>query len=312
MRIVDLFAGTGAFSFVFEKNKCETVFANDILESSEKIYNLNNKCKLTKKDIKEIKEDDIPEFDILTSGFPCQPFSIAGMQKGFEDERSNVFWKIISIIKRYNPKIIILENVKNLKTHDNGKTFEIIIKNVEEQGYNIKYGILNTCKITNIPQNRERIYIICFKNKEMYERFDLNFKESESNLLVSDVLEKEMVDDKYYYKEGISKIYKELEEKVVKKDTVYQYRRKYVRENKSKLCPTLTANMGTGGNNVPIIRDNKGIRKLTPRECFNLQGFPKEYQFPKDLSDSKLYSLAGNTVSLPLIELIVKKLIELF
>ena len=127
LTLVDLFSGTGAFSYAFHlTNKVKTIFANDMLDSSEEIFNLNNDLKLTKLNLNEIKDCNIPKSNILTGGFPCQPFSIAGMQKGFEDERSNVFWKILSIIKTNSPEIVILENVKNLQSHDNGNTFKTV------------------------------------------------------------------------------------------------------------------------------------------------------------------------------------------
>lgn len=311
MKMIDLFAGTGAFSYAFHQtNKVDTVFANDLLESSETIFNLNNHIKLTRKDLNSITDDEIPEFDILTGGFPCQPFSIAGMKKGFQDERSNVFWKILSILKTHSPKIVVLENVKNLQSHDNGNTYKVIVENLTNLGYHVKTKILNTCKITNVPQNRERIYIVCFKEKALYDKFDFDFKEGVNEPLVN-FLEPN-VPDKYYYNDK-TVIYKELIENVIKPietNTVYQYRRYYVRENKTSVCPTLTANMGSGGHNVPIILDKKGIRKLTPRECFSLQGFPKDYKLP-NLSDSKLYSLAGNAVSVPVVSLISNKIAEL-
>lgn len=310
-KMIDLFAGTGAFSYAFHStNKVETVFANDLLESSESIFNLNNNVKLTKQDLITIKEDEIPSFNILTGGFPCQPFSIAGSQKGFDDERSNVFWKILSIIKTHSPGIVILENVKNLQSHDNGLTFKIIIENLTNCGYYVKHNIINTCKVTHIPQNRERIYIVCFKDKTLFDKFNMDFDKTE-NINIMDLLDQD-VPDKYYYTDK-SAIYDELKQNVVshiQNNTIYQYRRYYVRENKNSVCPTLTANMGTGGHNVPIILENKGIRKLTPRECFNLQGFPKDYKLPV-LSDSKLYSLAGNAVSIPVVTLIANRIAEL-
>jgi DNA (cytosine-5)-methyltransferase 1 len=311
LTLVDLFAGTGAFSYSFHlTNKCKTIFANDMLGSSEEIFNLNNSLKLTNKNLNEINNCDIPKSYILTAGFPCQPFSIAGMQKGFEDERSNVFWKILLIIKTNSPQIVILENVKNLQSHDNGNTFKIIIDNLKKLNYYIKFSILNTCKITNVPQNRERIYIICFKDINLYNKFDFNFPEIENKPII-EYLDKD-INDKYYYNNS-TVIYNELKNNINKHiftNTIYQYRRYYVRENKNNVCPTLTANMGSGGHNVPLILDDKGIRKLTPRECFNLQGFPNEYKLPK-LSDSKLYSLAGNAVSVPVVSLIANKLIQL-
>ena len=309
--LVDLFCGTGAFSYAFHKtNKVTTVFANDMLDSSEEIFNLNNTIRLTKQNLIDIKDENIPKSHILTAGFPCQPFSIAGNQKGFDDERSNVFWKILSIIKHNNPEIVILENVKNLQSHDNGETFKIIIENLKKLDYHIKFSILNTSKITGIPQNRERIYIVCFKNKTLYDQFDFYFPEAELKP-VTNFLEKD-IPEKYYYNNSTI-IYDELKKNVVKhisSNTIYQYRRFYVRENKNNVCPTLTANMGSGGHNVPIILDDKGIRKLTPRECFNLQGFPIDYKLPV-MSTSKLYSLAGNAVSVPVVAVIANQLMNL-
>jgi len=309
--LVDLFCGTGAFSYAFHQtNKVNTIFANDMLDSSEEIFNLNNDIKLTKKNLIDIKDTDIPKSDIITAGFPCQPFSIAGMQKGFDDERSNVFWKILSIIKHNSPKIVILENVKNLQSHDDGKTFKIIIENLQKLNYHIKYSILNTSKITGIPQNRERIYIVCFKDKNLCDKFAFDFPEVPLKP-VSEFLEKD-IPEKYYYNDSTI-IFDELKNSITKHistNTIYQYRRYYVRENKNNVCPTLTANMGGGGHNVPIILDDKGIRKITPRECFNLQGFPSDYKLPS-MSMSKLYSLAGNAVSVPVVKLIANKIVEL-
>jgi DNA (cytosine-5)-methyltransferase 1 len=315
LKLVDLFSGTGAFTYVFDNtNKFETVFANDMLDSSEKIFNLNNihNVQLTKKNLIDINDIDIPKHNILTGGFPCQPFSIAGQQKGFEDERSNVFWKILSILKTHNPEIVILENVKNLQSHDNGNTFKIIKENLEKLGYHVKYQILNTCKITNVPQNRERIYIVCFKDINIFNKFEFNFPQIENKPITQFLEDNSSISDKYYYTNK-SSIYDELNKTITKNvntNTIYQYRRYYVRENKNSVCPTLTANMGTGGHNVPLILDDKGIRKLTPRECFNLQGFPLDYKLPF-MSDAKLYSLAGNAVSVPVIKLIAEKIVSI-
>lgn len=237
----------------------------------------------------------------------CQPFSIAGLQEGFNDERSNVFWKILSIIDHHQPKCVILENVKNLVSHDSKKTFETIKSNLEKRGYHICHKVLNTAEITGIPQHRERIYIVCIKSKKVFDRFSLDFPRIEKKK-ISEFLETD-VPSKYYYTDK-SSTWDLVSSEVVKKDTIYQYRRVYVRENKSSECPTLTANMGGGGHNVPLILDNKGIRKLTPRECFNLQGFPSSYKLPV-LSDSNLYKLAGNAVSVPVVKLIANRIIPL-
>lgn len=308
-KMIDLCAGTGAFSYAFETtNKVDIVFANDIEQSSKLIYDANFNHKLTIKNICDIDVKDIPQHDILTAGFPCQPFSIAGKQKGFDDPRSNVFWKILEIVKFHNPKCIILENVKNLVSHDNGDTLKTIITSLEKEKYHILYKVLNTSDITVIPQHRERIYIICVKDKNIFNNFNLDFpnliKQKISNMLI-----KEKMDNKYYYNKVENKIHKMVIDAVTKRETVYQFRRIYVRENKNNECPTLTSNMGSGGNNCPIILDDYGARKLLPRECFNFQGFPQTYILP-NLCDGKLYKLVGNAVSVPVIKLIADRLIN--
>jgi DNA (cytosine-5)-methyltransferase 1 len=306
LNMIDLFAGTGAFTLAFQSN-VNVVFGNDMVEHSKIIYDKNFHHNLTLNNLNEIKNKDIPSHDILTGGFPCQPFSIAGHQEGFKDERSNVFWKILSIIDYHHPKCVILENVKNLLSHDEGKTFTIIKSNIEERGYHICYKVLNTAEITGIPHHRERIYIVCIKSKKIADTFNLNFPKIEKKN-INEFLET-TVPSKYYYTDK-SSTWNLLSTNVTKKNTIYQYRRVYVRENKSSECPTLTANMGSGGHNVPIILDDNGIRKLTPRECFNLQGFPLSYTLP-NISDSNLYKLAGNAVSVPVVKLIADRIIPL-
>jgi DNA (cytosine-5)-methyltransferase 1 len=310
MRVVDLFAGTGAFSYVFKSLGHEVVFANDIEPASEEIYKLNfPEHNFVLGDLNNIPTKDIPEHDILCGGFPCQPFSIAGKQEGFEDKRSNVIWKMFKIIKRHKPKILLLENVKNLLTHDNEKTFKTILKCLEKLSYNVKYKLMDTCKYTEVPQHRERVYIIGIRDSVNKMNLDLNFPDIK-NKKIKEFLERN-IDKKYYYTKKL-KAYDKISDGVKKSidnNVLYQYRRYYVRENKNGVCPTLTANMGSGGHNVPLLLDAKGIRKLTPRECFNLQGFPTIYKLPM-LSDSRLYKLAGNAVSVPIILLLVKQLIK--
>ena len=300
-KMIDLCAGTGAFSYAFEKtNKVEIIFANDIEPSAKKIYDINFSHKLVLGDLHDIDNIDIPSHNILTCGFSCQPFSIAGKQLGFNDERSD-------ILDYHEPEIIVLENVKNILNHNDGITFNEIIKNLTDRNYNVQWSLLNTSDITKIPQHRERVYIIGFKNYDIYNNFDFNFQLQQKNSIQS-MLETN-INNKYYYTPK-SKIYDMLRQNIIKQNTIYQYRRVYVRENKNNECPTLTANMGEGGHNVPIILDNVGIRKLTPRECFNFQGFPLSYKLP-DISDSKLYKLSGNAVTVSVVELIANKIISL-
>jgi len=332
--MIDLFAGTGAFTLAFEgTGQVECVFANDMSVDSKHIYDKNFHHTLTLKDLNTIPVEEIPSHDILTGGFPCQPFSIAGYREGFRDERSNVFWKILEILKHHLPKVVILENVKNLRSHDDGKTFRIIREQLEGIGYHIKDKVLNTKDITSVPQNRERIYIVGFLEKKYADVFNLEFTPQKTKS-IKELLSSTTIPSKYYYNlpkaltrkdsetddeftrrntrwESSMNISKMILDGVIEENKVYQFRRVYVRENRSGVCPTLTANMGGGGHNVPLIRDEKGVRKLTPRECFSFQGFPETYRVDDvGLSDSHLYKLAGNAVSVPVVQLIAERVIK--
>ena len=312
IKFVDLFAGIGGVKMGFENSGFEAVFSNDFDSyckttfdfNFSKLYNLESELYLG--DIAKVPSNILPNFDVLTGGFPCQPFSIAGYRKGFTDEgRGDLFFEIIRILKDKKPKAFLLENVKNLKTHEDGATLKIIYDALKAIGYHVADTVLNTMDYGNLPQNRERIYIVGFLNKEDLEKFSFP-KKIKRTKKISDCLENSSIIDEKYYYEG-KPLYEKLAPFVKDKNIVYQWRRKYVRENKSSVCPTLTANMGTGGHNVPIILDDRGIRKLTPRECANFQGFPKNFIFPK-IADSQLYKQIGNSVSIPVIARIAKKM----
>jgi len=306
-RICDLFAGVGGIRLVFERAGFRTVFANDIDAKAKITYDLNfDNPKMTLGDIWKIKIEDIPNFDVLSAGFPCQPFSVAGYRKGFNDEKNgNLFFRIIEIIDAKKPSIVFLENVKNLQTHDHGRTFKIIKELLEKRSYKLKYKVLNALDY-GLPQNRERIYIVGFKDEKMYEAF--NFPEHIKNRPSFRYFLDKNVDEKYYYTD--KPLYKYLKKYNLSFDTVYQWRRTYLRENKKGVVPTLTANMGSGGHNVPIIRDKKGIRKLSPRECFRLQGFPDSFKLPK-IADSYLYHQVGNSVPVTVVELIARNIVKI-
>jgi len=304
---LDLFAGVGGIRLGFEKAGFKTVFANDFDKHCKNTYDLNFKTsKLIVEDINKIGIGDLPEFDFLLAGFPCQPFSVAGYRQGFRDNRGrgNLFFRIADIIEERKPAGFLLENVKNLKGHDSGKTFKIIMETLENLGYYVQSKVMNSMEYGNIPQNRERLYIVGFKNKDYADKFEFP-SQQELKIKVSDLLEKN-VPEKYYY--NGKPLYAKLKNFIKGEDKVYQWRRQYVRENKKGVCPTLTANMGMGGHNVPIIKDRNGIRKLTPLECFRLQGFPKDFVLPKNLADSALYKQAGNSVSVPVIETMARQL----
>lgn len=307
-KTIDLFAGVGGIRIGFENAGFKTVFANDFEAQCRDTYDLNFKdSKLVVEDIRKIEIDDLPKFDFLLGGFPCQAFSIAGYRQGFNDEkgRGNLFFDIARILEARKPEGFLLENVKNLKSHDGGKTFKIIEEALKDLGYHVKIKVLNTMEYGNIPQNRERIYIVGFRNKLYSDRFEFP-SPIKLTTKIADLLENN-VPEKYYY--NGKPLFEKLKNAVREEGKVYQWRRQYVRENKSGVCPTLTANMGMGGHNVPIIKDKKGIRKLTPLECFRIQGFPKDYILPK-ISDSSLYKQAGNSVSVPVVEAVAKQMMK--
>lgn len=305
-RTVDLFAGVGGIRLGFEGAGFSTVFANDFEVKCADTYNQNfDTTKLVVEDITKISTEDIPECDFVLGGFPCQAFSIAGYRKGFEDEkgRGNLFFDIARIIEDKQPTGFLLENVKNLKTHDGGNTYKVIEKTLIDLGYHIKSKVLNSMEYGNVPQNRERIYIVGFKDPAKAEAFEFP-KPIPLTKNIKDILEKN-VDEKYYY--NGKPLYDKLKDEVNTEGQVYQWRRKYVRQNKKGVSPTLTANMGMGGHNVPIIYDGKGIRKFTPRECFRIQGFPDDYILPS-ISDSALYKQAGNSVTVPVVQRIANEM----
>jgi len=317
-----LFAGVGGIELGFKQAKFQTLWANEVDKHAAKTYRLNFSNHFIEKDIYDLNGKDLEPVDILAGGFPCQPFSVAGYRKGFDDDRGNLFYEIIRIVNelKEKPKVLFLENVKNLYTHDKGNTYSTIEKEIKKLGYSVFTRILNTSQYTHIPQNRERTFIICFKDEVDWEKdnaittsrkFSERFPPEKYNDTehISFFYEKGKIDNKYYYGEE-KYMFNELSESIKSKDTIYQWRRIYVRENQNDQCPTLTANMGTGGHNVPLILVDDGIRKLTPRECFNFQGYPKTYKLPEDVPNSQLYKQAGNSVTVPLIRRLAETIKE--
>lgn len=309
---IDLFAGIGGFRIALQSLGGKCVFSSEWDANAQKTY-FYNFGEIPYGDItKESIKNCIPDgFDVLCAGFPCQAFSIAGYRKGFEDTRGTLFFDVAEIIKRKRPKAVFLENVKNLYTHDNGKTFAVIKATLEELGYVVYHKVMNSMEYANVPQNRERIFIVCFDPKQVKNHHQFSFPErTELTNTIHDCIDPEINDKALFY--GAKFIhYEELKRDMVSMDTIYQWRRQYVRENKSNVCPTLTANMGTGGHNVPLILTKYGIRKLSPKECINFQGYPKEYQFPTSIANSAKYKQAGNSVVVPLITKVCQNIISI-
>ena len=317
--IASFFAGVGGIDLGFEQTKhFKTIFANEFDPYPSDTFALNfPHTNLVVEDIHNVKVEDIPDVDVVVGGFPCQAFSIAGYRQGFDDEkgRGELFFELVRVLENKRPRVALFENVKNLVGHDNGNTFRVICEQLDLLGYHYTYQVLNAMNFGNVPQNRERIYIVAFRDVEDYNRFSWPLPIPLTHS-VKDVIDFEnKVDEKYYYTKGKYKgdIVEQLE-LAMKNDeekypAIYQWRRKYVRQNKSGVVPTLTANQGEGGHNVCLIKTKFGIRKMTPRECFNTQGFPKNFKLPHQ-SDARLYKQAGDSVVVPVINRIAEQIYE--
>lgn len=313
LRCASFFAGVGGIDFGFEQTGYfEVVYANEVDPYPTKTYEKNFNLKVDCRDIRDVKATEIPDFDVMLAGFPCQAFSIAGHRQGFDDEkgRGTLFFELVRIIKKKKPQIVFLENVKNLVAHDNGNTFMVILNELKEEGYHVKYAVLNAMEYGNVPQNRERIYIVAFKDVRHFKEFEFPLPIKLTSKLTDIIDFNSKLDEKYYYRQGKYKgdLYEKLVEAMDDDYAMYQWRRKYVRKNKSGVVPTLTANQGEGGHNVCIIKTKHGIRKMTPHECFNTQGFGKNFILPNDMSDAKLYKQAGNSVCVSVINRIATEI----
>ncbi len=310
---IDLFAGIGGFRIAMQENGGKCVFSSEWNVAAQQTYAYNF-GEIPFGDITlDSTKNMIPKnFDVLCAGFPCQAFSIAGQQKGFEDIRGTLFFDVAKILDKYRPRAFYLENVKNLKSHDKGRTFKKICDVLEgELGYKIFFKVMSPDEYANIPQHRERIFIVGFNPLKVSKKAIDTFRFPCATPLVrkiEDCIDETVADKTFFYTTKFG-CYAKIEEAVREKGVIYQWRRQYVRENKSKLCPTLTANMGTGGHNVPLIRVSSGVRKLTPRECLNFQGFPASYKFPP-IAQSQCYMQAGNSVVVPLISRVTKEIVK--
>ena len=287
-----MFAGCGGFRLGMESAGFSTVFANDIDPRSQRTYEVNTpNIKFECGSLTDIDPNNLPDFDCLTGGFPCQPFSVSGKGLGFEDTRGTLFFNIAEILRVKRPQMFLLENVKQLYHHDEGRTFRRILEVLQDDlGYEVHYQVLNTLDY-GLPQNRQRVFIVGFDHQT-------NFKFPEAvplELKVNDLLST-TVDDKYYYRED-HKHYKAISAVVTDSTKVYQWRWSYVRENKKNVAPTILASY----MQPTLVKVRDGIRGITPREGLRLQGFPESFEFPEDFTDRDKMHQIGNSVSVPVI-----------
>lgn len=308
LTVGSMFAGIGGICLGFKQEGFEFVWANEINHKACQTYRKNlGSDYLVEGNIRTIDKSLIPEFDVLTAGFPCQPFSVAGIQRGFDDDRGNLFFQIAEVIDRVRPRIVFLENVSNLINHDNGRTFLIVYSSLASFGYAVKYRVISSDEYSDIPQTRSRTYIVAFRDYEDCQKFQ--FPERCDNTRdifdIIDVHDKK--DEEYYYRPG-DRFYNDVVNTVNRTDSIYRVYNSKIHIAKNRTCPTLTASMGTRYNGAPIIRDDFGYRRLTVKECLDFQGFPASFCFPSDQQIHDMYTQIGNSVSVPVIRKIAHQI----
>ena len=309
-KFIDLFAGIGGIRLAYQNLGGNCVFTSEWNNFSKKTYEANF-GEVPFGDITKINEENIPDHDILLAGFPCQPFSIAGVSKknalgrkhGFLDEtQGTLFFDIARILAHKKPKAFMLENVKNLVSHDKGKTFQVIKNTLTELGYSIYYQVLDGKHF--VPQHRERIIIVGFRTDVFEGAENFKFpKLPDPSVAIKDILDEE------------------VEQKYTLSDKLWQYLQDYANKHKAKgngfgfgltdvngISRTISARYYKDGSEILIPQDGINPRRLTPRECARLQGFPDEFKIP--VSDNQAYRQFGNSVTVPLIQAVGKQIVK--
>lgn len=304
IKVIDLFAGIGGIRRGFEQSsngKIQCVFTSEWDKYAAETYKANYPNEEVFGDITQINEDLIPDHDILLAGFPCQPFSQAGLKKGFEDTRGTLFFDIERILIKKKPKAFLLENVKRLRSHDGGRTLEIIIKHLKAAGYeNLHIEVLKA-RDFGLPQNRERILIVGFLDKDIEFEFP---KPSGIPTRVGDILEKNP-DEKYTISDRLWQGHqrRKVENKLKGKGFGYGLVNK-----DSEYTNTISARYYKDGSEILIHQKDKNPRKLTPREASRLQGFPDSFVIP--VSDNQAYKQFGNSVPVNMIEAVASQMLK--
>lgn len=307
--VCSLFSGIGGIDLGFMRAGFQVVWANEMDEAACRTYRRNfGDSRLLKADIRTVPVESIPDFDVLVAGFPCQPFSIAGKQRGFNDRRGNLFFEITRIIDARRPKAVFLENVPNLMEHDNGRTFLVIYNSLAQFGYIIYYKVMAANEYGNLPHIRKRIYITAVR-EDIAKRY-YHPEPVKLTLLSTDIIDRSTRKKDIYYYNG-SDLFPYFAARMPDRLAIYRPIDGGVRPTKNRMCPTLTANMGTYPDRVPIVWDDFGVRKLTLRECLDFQGFPGDFRFPATVTVNDAYKQIGNSVCVPVIERIARNLIQI-
>lgn len=319
LTMIDLFAGIGGIRIAFESNGAKCIKSSEIDKYACETY-YNNFHEMPLGDITLIKPKDLPDFDIIAAGFPCQPFSLGGLRKGFEDTRGTLFFEVARLIKAKKPKAFFLENVEGIVNHDGGKTLAVIENTLSELGYNFQWKVMNASDY-GVPQNRKRWYCVGFKKslKIGFDNQEGNYNKRFSfpapidlKVKVKDIIETDITSEYDISETCKGNILKYIDE--------FKESKRYNPDNtllaneiRSSRCnfrcdgisQCLTAKMGTGGNNVPVVVNQ--MRKLTEKECLRLMGFPEWYKIEKNSMHS--YKQIGNSVVVSVVSMLAKNMI---
>lgn len=318
MKAGALFAGIGGFCVGFHNAGISTTWAIDNNFFCNETYRTNIKdVRLIPAGIKGVfvRKHDLEPVDILHAGFPCQSFSQAGGRHGFDDPRGKLFFEIIRLIDEFGdkkPKVLVLENSPYLRYGEGGIWFLELQKHIQRAGYwfrETSCAELNAYDITELPQQRVRLYMVAFsRNHFRSGKFDFPTEKDLTSKRLDRHIDFDGEKDHEYYLDPENRYFKMITGRVKNRRSVYQLRKYEVRAKEPETCPTLTANMGLGGHNVPFVLDSKGLRKLTEHECLRLQGFPPWFTFPKTVPRYRRYVQVGNAVTVPVAELVARRI----
>ena len=312
-----LFAGIGGFCLGFEEAKFATRWAVELDEFAVKTYGANlEHVRLIERTIEAVSVagDNLEPVDVLHAGFPCQSFSQAGERKGFDDPRGRLFFEIIRLIGEFGtkrPKVLVLENAPFLRWGEGGAWFLELERAIRKAGYwfgPANCAELTTNELTELPQQRTRLYMVAL-SKDVFRSGRFEFP-NELHKAPKDMrrwIDFDGAVPQHYYLPSDNRYFEMISKSVTDRECLYQLRKYEVRAKERGVCPTLTANMGLGGHNVPFIMNCKGLRKLTEHECLALQGFPQGFHFPEDVPRAKRYVQVGNAVSVPIVTLIADR-----
>ena len=305
IRFIDLFAGIGGIRIPFDELGYQCVFSSEWDKAACVTYAANF-GEHPQGDITKIPEKDIPPHDLLLAGFPCQAFSSVGLLQGFDDPRGNLFFETARVINAVKPRVVFLENVANLVKHDEGRTFDVIIKTLNNLGYHVVWQVMNAKEYGDLPQQRNRIYIVAFKYKKNLNKF--RFPEPiPLTRTAFDLYDKEKQADKYYM-DG-HRMWDRMMEYMTDRKRVYRFTDWGLSRGMEGICPTLLAAMGSRFERIPFFYDDYSVRLMTPRECARLQGFPEDYILPEQ-HEKQVYKQIGNSVCVPIINRIAENIVK--